>query len=258
MTELGHPAGGIFLEHRLDGEALRLDDAGLAAGLRRAVGEPAQEVLFLHVPGADPWLLAMVDRPALEFVDDLVDAGRVTDGRGVGPQRPAVDDQRHLDDVRVLGASMLLDRQLDERIGPVVEDSLEPPELAFRVAADALWDLDVLTLDDRPHAHLPRHRGPPSVAGSPGGWAGRPAFGRVYTASADRSESRQGSPVPRLIRPAPYRSLATVIAETPTAPASMSGVAQAARLAPVVTTSSTRMIQRPANGPAGRTRCRVG
>src|SRR6266550_82851 len=190
MTELGHPAGGVLLEHRLDGEALRLDDPGLAAGLGRAVGEPAEQLLLLHVPGANPRLLAMVDCAALELVDHLVDAGCVTDGGGVGPQRPAVDDQRHLDDVRILGAPMLLDGQLDEGIGPVVEDSLEPPELAFRVAADALWDLDVLALDDRPHTHLPRHRAPSSVAGSPGGWAGRPAFGRVYTAGADRSGSR--------------------------------------------------------------------
>src|SRR5258708_27290258 len=43
-----------------------------------------------------------------------------------------------------------------------------------------------------------------------------------------------------------YRSLATVIAKTPTAPASMRGLAQAPRLAPVVTTPSTRIIQRPA------------
>ena len=45
-----------------------------------------------------------------------------------------------------------------------------------------------------------------------------------------------------------YRSRATVIAETPIAPASARAVAHAARVAPVVTTSSTSRIHAPATG----------
>jgi hypothetical protein len=44
------------------------------------------------------------------------------------------------------------------------------------------------------------------------------------------------------------RSRATVIADTPIAPAAISGSAHADNVAPVVTTSSTRTIQRPASG----------
>src|SRR6476660_2546404 len=50
----------------------------------------------------------------------------------------------------------------------------------------------------------------------------------------------------------PQLSRATVAAETPTAPAASSGSAQAASVAPVVTTSSTRTIQRPRRGASPR------
>ena len=103
------------------------------AGSDGAVGDPAEERLLLGRPGPDPRLLAVVDRPPLELVDDLVDAGPVGLGRRVRPQGPAVDHERDLDDVRVGGAPVLLDRELDERVAPVVEDPLEAGQLALGV-----------------------------------------------------------------------------------------------------------------------------
>ena len=114
------------------------------------------------------------------------------------------------------GAPVLLVRELDDRVRPVVEQALEPPELALGVLADPVRHLDVLALDDGPHAAPPGlHR--VVVRVSSRGWAPRSG----------------------------HRSRATVTAETPSAPAASRAAAQAARVAPVVTTSSTSRIQRP-------------
>ena len=74
------------------------------------------------------------------------------------PEGATVDDERDLDDVGVGRAAVLLDRELDEGVRSVVEDPLEALQLALRVGASALGNLDVLPLDDRPHAHLPGRR----------------------------------------------------------------------------------------------------
>ena len=77
--------------------------------------------------------LAVVDRAPLDLVEDGVDPGLVRRGGGRAAQRLAVDDERHVDDVRVLHAPVLLDRQLDRGVRSVVEEALEPAELPLRV-----------------------------------------------------------------------------------------------------------------------------
>ena len=57
------------------------------------------------------------------------------------------------------GAPVLLVPELDRGVGPIVEEPLDPFELALRVLADAVRDLGVLALDDRPHA-VPRGDSP--------------------------------------------------------------------------------------------------
>ena len=98
------------------------------------VGDLAEDLLLLVGPGADAGLLAMVDGAPLELVDDLVDAAPMGRPGRVGPEGLAVDDQRDLDDVRVRQAPVLLDRELDQRVAPIVEDPLEPGQLALGVA----------------------------------------------------------------------------------------------------------------------------
>ena len=99
--------------------------------------------------------------------------------------------QGDLGDVRVGGAAVLLVRELDDRVGAVIENPLDPLELALRVRSHPLGDLDVLALDDRLHASPLDRR------------------------SSDPQYSRAAEPPPG----APHRSRATVIAETPIAPA---------------------------------------
>ena len=48
----------------------------------------------------------------------------------------AVDDERDVDDVRILGAPVLLDGELDGRVRSVIEEALQPAELALRVARE--------------------------------------------------------------------------------------------------------------------------
>ena len=127
----------------------------------------------------------------------------------VAAQRLAVDDQRDLGDVGVRRAAMLLVRELDDGIGAVVEHPLEPPELALRIVADPVRDLDVLALDDRPHASPPGRRRS-GIEYSPGPFRGL---------FAGRPRLAVGRPaVPRPARGAAHRSRATVIAETAMAP----------------------------------------
>src|SRR6476646_6486622 len=61
VAEVLHPGDRVLLEHRLDGEALRLHDPPLAGRLRGPVREVAEDRLLLIGPGPDPVLLAMVD-----------------------------------------------------------------------------------------------------------------------------------------------------------------------------------------------------
>src|SRR4029079_12587087 len=153
------------------------------------------------------------------------------------PERLPVDHQGDLDDVRVGRAPVLLDGQLDERVAPVVEDPFETGELALRVASDVVGHVDVLALDDRPHWSPPRGEEPLARGSSEcprGRRDGRAAVRPVYSGVGSSLRSVAGQ-----------RSRATVIADTPRAPPARSGSAQAVSVAPVVTTSSTRTIQRP-------------
>ena len=127
-------------------------------GLRRAVGERAQDLLLLLGTRPEAGLRLVVDGLALDLVDDLVEGGLVADPDRVAAQDPAVDDEGDLGDVRVRGAPVHLVRELDDGVRPVVEQPFEAAELAFRVGTNALRDLHVLALDDGPHASPPRAR----------------------------------------------------------------------------------------------------
>ena len=97
----------------------------------------------------------MVDGLALDLVDDLVERGLVADADRVAAQRLPVDDQRDLGDVGVRRRSCACSLESSTiGVGPVVQEALEPAELALGVVANPVRDLDILALDDRPHAHL--------------------------------------------------------------------------------------------------------
>ena len=70
---------------------------------------------------------------------------------GDAAQRPAVDDQGHVDDVAVLDRLVALDGELRLGVGTVVEQPFEAAELALRIRSVGLGDVEVLALDDDPH-----------------------------------------------------------------------------------------------------------
>ena len=180
-------------------------------GSRVPSARDCEDALLLLRAGPQAWLRLVVDGLALDLVDHLVKRGLVADADRVTAQRAPVDDERDLGDVGVRGALVHLVGELDDGIGPVVEEAFEPAHLALGVVANPVRDLDILALHDGPHAHL-----------------------RVRASGFEYSPD-----------PADQRSRATVMAEVPSAPASSSASAHAARVAPVVTTSSTRRTQRP-------------
>ena len=151
MPKVLHRGDRVLLEHRLDREALRLDDAALGPTIGGAVRDAAQELLLLDRPGANPRLLLEVDRLALHLVDDDVQGGLVRGARGGGVDRVSVDHQGDVHDVRVCSAAVRLVGELHGRIRPVIEEALEARKLAFRVLPDSLRDLEVLAPDNRPH-----------------------------------------------------------------------------------------------------------
>ena len=114
-----------------------------------------------------------VDRLPLDLVDDGVHAGFVGDGGGVAAQGLAVDHERYLDDVGVGRTPMVFDRELDDRVAPVVQQALDALEAALGVLADSIGNLEVLALDDRPHGRpprcsvQPRHRAGPRARRGP-------------------------------------------------------------------------------------------
>ena len=115
----------------------------------------------------------------------------------------------------VRGAPVLLVPELDGGVGPIVEQPLDPSELALRVVANAVRDLGVLALDDRPHASPPgdslRWVRRSSDAGRM-----RPCRAVVPTRPSAPSirAARRGSALAQ-------RSRATAMAETATAPPSI-------------------------------------
>ena len=129
----------------------------------------------------------------------------------------------------VSAALVVLAPELHGGVGPVVEEALDPFELALRVIANAIRDLGVLALDDRPQ------RGPPRAAAQ----AAASGSASEYSPPAG-SASIRAPP-----QPTGHRSRATAIAEPPSLLPVRAPSAQAASVAPVVTTSSTRRTQRP-------------
>src|SRR6478736_9680466 len=134
----------------------------------------------------------------------------------------AVDHQGHFGEMGVGRASMGLVPELHARVGLIVQQPLDPSELAFREDADVIRDLGVLAFDDRPHASPLGRRPCPEVSGSDAGGRVADPPDRVYPST----------------RAGPQRSRATAMAETAAAPAATNADPHAARVAPVVTTSS--------------------
>jgi hypothetical protein len=160
VPELLHPGDRVLLEHRLDREALHLHDLALA---RRALGtirEPAQDLLLLIGAAAESRLLLVADRLALDLVDDVIERLLVARSRGSAAEQMPVDAQRDLGEVRVGDAPAMLAPELDGRVGPVVGQALDALELSLGIIADAIRDLGVLALDDRPHGHPQGLRAP--------------------------------------------------------------------------------------------------
>ena len=130
-------ADRVLLEHRLDREALRLDDPALAVGLGRSRRRSRGGSCFscsgrARTRGFSRWSTAR--RSSLSTTSST--PARWVDRGGVGPERLAVDDERDLDDVGVGRAAMLLDGELDQGVAPIVEDPLQAGQLALRVGAD--------------------------------------------------------------------------------------------------------------------------
>jgi hypothetical protein len=155
VAQLVHAGERVLLEHRLDREPLDLDDAPILGAVGRAVGDPTEDGLLLDRASPESGLLLEVDRAALDLVDDRVDARLVRRRGGMATQRPSVDDEGDLDDVRVIVAAVLLERELDDGVAAVVQEPLDPPQALLRVAAHRVANREVLALDDRSHAHLP-------------------------------------------------------------------------------------------------------
>ena len=155
MAELLHPPDGVLLEHRLDREALHLDDPALARRPFRAVGKLAQDLLLLLGSGPQARLLLVVDCLPLDLVDHVVERLLVARPRGAAAQLEAVDQEGDLGEVGVRGAAVLLAPELDRGVGAIVGQPVDPLELSLGIVADPVRDLGVLALDDRPHGSPP-------------------------------------------------------------------------------------------------------
>ena len=113
--------------------------------------------------------------------------------------------------------------------------------------ADAVGDLDVLALDDRPHGDLPARTRRLAAGGDGPADRGPPGV-RVYARSDAPRPPADG---PRRSAPLPLARDGDR-ADRRARPPSRSARGRGASVAPVVTTSSTSTIQRPAIGRAGR------
>jgi len=122
VAELLHRRDGILLEHRLDGEALDLDDPGFAARSLGTVGETAEDLLLLFGSGSKPRLLLVLDRLALGLVDDVVECLLIAGAGRSSAKHLTVDDQRDLGEVRFRGVLVPLVPELNGGIGLIVEE----------------------------------------------------------------------------------------------------------------------------------------
>src|ERR1035437_2091472 len=166
VAKLLHPLDGVLLEHRLDREALRLDDA--RSGNLIVGGDGFGEGVFASpddLPGSrrvgsnlSAGLLAQIDGLALDSIQYRVQAGLIGGTRGVAADCLTIHYQGQLDYVRVGAAPMLLVRELDNRLRPLVLESFESTHLSVGVFPHGLWDIDVLALDDHPHDRPPKTR----------------------------------------------------------------------------------------------------
>ena len=198
---------------------LTLTIARVAAGSLGAVGEAAEDLLLLLGPGAEPRLLLVVDGDALGLVDEVVEGLLVARAGRPAAQDLTVDDQRQLGEMGGAGTLVALAPELHGGVGLIVEQPIDPFELALRVLADAIRDLGILALDDRPQAYPPGQWPPARVRRSEReGRAVDPPCHRVYAPPATAPRRRRGAD-------RPHRSRATAIALTAMAPAARSAAA---------------------------------
>src|SRR4051794_10945304 len=144
VAEVVHRADGVLFEHRLDREALGLDDPHLAPRTAVTVREPPEDLLLLLRPGTQTGLLLVVDGLPLDLVDDVVERLLVARSGGSAPKHLTVDHEADFGDMGGGGTLVLLSPQLDRGIRLVVQQPLDPSDFPFRVVPHAVRDLGVL------------------------------------------------------------------------------------------------------------------
>src|SRR5207245_5117779 len=127
--------------------------APLALGDLRLDRTLERRLLAVPAP-ADPLVVEVPDLPG-ELVRQLVD--RVLHvARGLaGSQRPALEMDGRLGDLRVGDRRVPLDRELDLDLGQLVDAAVELLELPLDVAPHGVAHLEVLALDVKLHRRLP-------------------------------------------------------------------------------------------------------
>ena len=122
----------------------------------RAVGDRTQQVLLLERPMAPLAASSCAPRARRSSLSTTSSvAAWWVAACGHPAQRPAVDDQGHVDDVAVLDRLVALQRELRLGLGAVVEQPFQAPQLALGIRTVSLGDVEVLALDDDPHGSPP-------------------------------------------------------------------------------------------------------
>ncbi len=168
MAELLHLGDGVLVEHRRHVEALRLHDLRATAVLRLVgrAGLDRPEPLamqdrfdLVRVPLAQALRpLLGADHLALELVDHHVERG---DRRRAGRRRAqdvAVVAERDLGDLGAVSGVRGVRDQYDVRLGHVMRDAVEPPQLSLDLASEPLAQLLVAGLQVRLHDRCLRLR----------------------------------------------------------------------------------------------------
>src|SRR6516165_1873019 len=106
------------------------------------------------LPRADALVMAIADL-AHELVCELVDRGLHVAGSLARAQRPPLEVDDRLGDLRVGDGRVLLHCKLELDSCRVVDTTLELSELPLGVASDRVIHLEVLALDVKFHRSLP-------------------------------------------------------------------------------------------------------
>src|SRR5690242_19740476 len=103
---------------------------------------------------ADSLVVEVPDLPG-ELVRQLVDRGLHLACGLAGSQRPALEVDGRLGDLRVCNRRIPLDRELDLDLRQLVDAAVELLELPLDVAPHGVAHLEVLALDVKLHRRLP-------------------------------------------------------------------------------------------------------